>query len=90
MILNEIERAVIEKLCAGVSMPEPVHHIMSDGVSIGYYSLDQLRTAIAAARMKALEDAALICGNLHWTWRMGDNSGPKECEVAIRALRGET
>ena len=52
------------------------------------YTADQLRTAIAAARVKALEDAALNCEELHWTWRMGDNSGPKECAEKIRALKG--
>ena len=45
----------IKKLAAGVSV-EPVHHIMSDGESIGYYSLAQLNTAIAAARVAALKE----------------------------------
>ena len=57
-----IEAAVLAKLTQGVSV-EPVHHIMSDGVAIGYYSLDQLTTTITAARVKALEDAALVCEN---------------------------
>ena len=52
------------------------------------YTADQLHTCIAAARVKALEDAALNCEELHWTWRMGDNSGPKECAEKIRALKG--
>ena len=61
-----IESAVIAKLAQGVSV-EPVHHIMSDGVAIGYYSLDQLTTIAAAqgqdlleimcARIKAADDA---------------------------------
>ena len=93
--IDAIEAKLIEKLCAGVEMPEPFWVPQEDlcGNSVGpdleYYKPDQLRTAIAAARLKALDEAALICGNLHWTWRMGDTSGPKECEAAIRALKGE-
>ena len=52
------------------------------------FTADQLQIAIAAARVKALEDAALNCEELHWTWRMGDNSGPKECAEKIRTLKG--
>jgi len=35
------------------------------------------------------EACAKVCDELHWTWHMGDNSGPKECAAAIRA-RGNT
>jgi hypothetical protein len=35
------------------------------------------------------EACAKVCDELHWTWHMGDNSGPKECANAIRA-RGNT
>ena len=35
------------------------------------------------------EACAKVCDDLHWTWHMGDNSGPKECAAAIRA-RGNT
>jgi len=31
------------------------------------------------------EGCALLCDDLHWPWRMGDNSGPKECAEAIRS-----
>jgi hypothetical protein len=31
------------------------------------------------------EACAKVCDELHWTWHMGDNSGPKECAAAIRA-----
>ena len=34
------------------------------------------------------EACAEVCDELHWPWRMGDNSGPKECASAIRA-RGQ-
>ena len=94
------EAAVIAKLCAGVEMPEPEGYKFSrpgitkldaaphGGDWFSLYSADQLRTCIAAARVKALEDAALNCEELHWTWRMGDNSGPKECAEKIRTLKG--
>lgn len=78
-----VERAVIEKLCAGVDMPEPVHNIMSDGVSIGYYSLDQLRAYGAACRMKALDDAEKRCEAIK-----GFTFGDVVAD-AIRNLRGE-
>ena len=48
-----IEAALLSKLTDGYVVPEPVHHIMSDGVSIGYYSLDQLQ-AYAAGRAAGL------------------------------------
>jgi hypothetical protein len=35
------------------------------------------------------EACAKVCDELHWTWHMGDNSGPKECAAVIRA-RGNT
>ena len=63
MILNEIERAVIEKLCAGVSMPEAVDLSHPDDVSACYgYTAEQLRAYGAACRVKALEDAAWGAG----------------------------
>ena len=41
------------------------------------------RVAIAVAAER--EACAKVCDELHWTWHMGDNSGPKECAEAIRA-----
>lgn len=59
-----IEAAVIAKLTAGVSV-EPSYHMtfQADGVRVDtpYYTPDQLQTAIAAARLQALEEAAKIC-----------------------------
>jgi hypothetical protein len=55
--------ATIDKLAAGVSV-EPVHHIMSDGVAIGYYSLDQLQTAIAAAHLAGRKSVHDSCVDL--------------------------
>ena len=85
---DAIIAATVAKLAAGVSV-EPVHHIMSDGAAIGYYSHDQLQTAIAAARVQALEEAAiaadLFCNG-------GESQRPLKYPVAdaIRALIGET
>jgi hypothetical protein len=40
---------------------------------------------VALARADEREACAKVCDELHWTWHMGDNSGPKECAAAIRA-----
>ena len=34
------------------------------------------------------EACAKVCDELHWPWHIGDDSGPKQCAIAIRA-RGE-
>ena len=92
------ETAVIAKLSQGVSV-EPVAWMANSwtGTTVTpeermnkHYCNIPLYTesAIAAARVKALEDAALNCEELHWTWRIGDNSGPKECAEKIRTLKG--
>jgi hypothetical protein len=47
-------------------------------------ALETLMNAVDAER----EACAEVCDELHWPWRMGDNSGPKECASAIRA-RGQ-
>lgn len=41
----------------------------------------ELERAVLAER----EACAKLCDALHWPWRMGDESGPKECAAAIRA-----
>jgi hypothetical protein len=41
----------------------------------------------ALVRADEREACAKVCEELHWTWHMGDNSGPKECAAAIRARR---
>lgn len=48
--------------------------------------------AIVAAAAKAEENEACakVCDELHWTWHMGDDSGPKECAAAIRARKEAT
>lgn len=49
-------------------------------------ALEHLTAAAYAAGQAAEREAcADICDDLHWNWRVGDNSGPKECATAIRA-----
>ena len=82
----------IKKLAAGVSV-EPVHHIMSDGVAIGYYSLEQLTTAIAAARVQENERCLAMMDAIGCDWRdAGDMAkfyATNYLREAIRALLGK-
>jgi hypothetical protein len=50
---------------------------------------EELKRFFQMAQAAEREACAKVCDELHWPWRMGDNSGPKECAAAIRA-RGET
>jgi hypothetical protein len=47
--------------------------------------VEQLKAFEALVRADEREACAKVCDELHWPWRMGDNSGPKECAAAIRA-----
>ena len=60
------------------------YDIHSCGPTCQRYACIATREAVAAER----EACAKLCDELHWPWHMGDNSGPKECAVAIRA-RGQ-
>ena len=85
--IDAIEAAVIAKLAQGVDLPEPVQHITSDVVAIGYYSLEQLTTAIAAARVAENERCA------NWLDKRGASAGgqdldPYRLAIGIRALKG--
>ncbi|MCF8156700.1 MAG: hypothetical protein K9K35_11895 [Rhodoferax sp.] len=61
--------ATIDKLAQGVSV-EPDHVIhATDSETIDCYREDQLTTAIAAARVQALEEAALVAGGLYQHYR---------------------
>ena len=66
-VARNIEAAVIKKLAAGVDV-EPRYHITTDCDSkikhIPHYTPDQLQTAIAAARVMALNEAAKAIHNL--------------------------
>lgn len=90
-----LETKLLEKLCAGVEMPEPVGYLDGQGDS---YTADQLRTVAAAARVKALEDAAVVCESTCWsadidTWRDMTKidvatKSMLACAEKIRALKG--
>ena len=92
--VSAIEAAVIAKLAAGV---EPFYFMTHrvDGVrqDTPYYTPDQLRTCIAAARDKALEDAAVVCDSEpeEATGQGGTyETTPHACANVIRALKGTT
>jgi hypothetical protein len=36
---------------------------------------------------KEREACAKVCDELHWPWHIGDDSGPKQCAIAIRARK---
>lgn len=92
-----VERAVLEKLCAGVEMPEAVANVSaSSNGCIGfvkpdknYYTADQLRAYGAAQRLKALEDAAVVCAAEADDRGYEDAFMARLCGKAIRALKGE-
>lgn len=89
--IDAIEAAVIEKLCAGVSMPEAIANVSaSSNGCIGfvkpdknYYTADKLRAYGAACRLKALEDAAVEVET------NSQDFNRREHAEAIRALKGE-
>jgi hypothetical protein len=58
--------------------------ILSDALAESRREIDAM---IAVARADEREACAKLCDELHWTWHMGDNSGPKECAAAIRARK---
>jgi len=94
--------AVLQKL-AGVSVEpsykaKPYSSLPTVVVSaqVDYYSRDQLTTAIAAARVQALEEAAKVCLDLELDDRYKTmistddwNAGTLDCDTAIRALIGK-
>jgi len=43
--------------------------------------LQRFANLVAAAEREA---CANICDELHWAWRIGANSGPMKCAIAIR------
>ena len=71
-----------------VKLPKPAHtHKWNHNPTydVNFYTESQLRQALR----DALEQAAQMCEEKHWTWHMGDTSGPKECAIAIRKMIGE-
>ena len=97
-----LETKLIEKLCAGVEMPEAV---LDTFLNEKVYTADQLRAYGAACRLKALEDAAghatpllprpcdcevCDCGNSGDYARVIDWDSSNGLAKAIRALKGES
>ena len=69
-------------------LPEPVHHIMSDGVCIGHTSVEQTKAYGQQCRAAALEEAAQICSHKAETKRLFLNEAHYlECAEAIRRLK---
>ncbi len=84
-----LEAKLLAKLCT-MDMPEPTHHTTAKGALIGYFTADQLRTVAAAARLKALEEAAVVCDEVAETISSLSVLGATRCGIAIRALKGTT
>ena len=83
---RDVEQAVLSKLAAGVSV-EPITELIY--TSQGYYTLTQLNTAIAAARVAAISTLKL-CDPDALGLEQGDDcaTGVYRVEKAIRALIG--
>lgn len=88
--IDAIEAAVIAKLSRGVEMPKPVIETTAfsrDNSTQNYYTADQLRTCIAAARVAENERCA------NWLDKRGASAGgqdldPYRLAIGIRALKG--
>ena len=50
-----------------------------------HFTTDELERFAHLVTAAEREACAKVCAELHWPWRMGDNSGPNECAEAIRA-----
>ena len=84
-----IESAVTKALAQGVSVePDTSTDYHIDGYGQRAYTVEAFNTAIAAARVAALEEAAKVCeaqnptGSINQEWMM------ERCSGAIRALIG--
>lgn len=98
--LKVAETEVIKKLAAGVDVePDGTVEVVSDtfmvrpGDTVTHepaYSLDQLQTAIAAARVMAIKEAAKVCENESCSccWTEDATEMASHLQDAIRALIG--
>ena len=78
--------ATLQNLAQGVSV-KPDTSTYSNYNDYPAYTPEQLQTAIAAARVQALEEAAKVCESEYDNW---DNERPlRICATAIRALIGK-
>ena len=73
-----------------VDIPKLIQLVRADAMEAATRAANESWT-LACKKMVEFEREACakVCDELHWPWRMGDNSGPKECAEAIRA-RGNT
>ena len=91
---REVEKAVLEKLSAGVSV-EPSFFNVMDGKTayIPYYTPKQFTTAIAAARVQENERCLALMDAIGCDWRdAGDMAkfyATNYLREAIRALLGK-
>ena len=84
-----VEAAVIAKLCT-VEMPEPVDLANPNAENSCYgYTTEQLQSYGAAARVKALEDAAVLCERTN-TYGAVLGTWIPEIATNIRKLKGTT
>ena len=101
-LIDDVQAAVIKRLAAGVSV-EPAYTVESCTLSrsrdccrsiqckrkIDVFTLDQLTTAIAAARVQALEEAMKVCeGASSYLEHQQHLLASRDCANAIRALIG--
>lgn len=84
-LIREIKKTILEKLCAGVSMPEAM---LDTFVSGKLYTADQLRAYGASCRLRALEDAALVCDGFDTGRKLATDYKAAEMATAIRTLKG--
>jgi len=90
MLIDATEKMVVDRLCAGVELPLRVDEVLvvsgpntHKNMKAGqwYYTHDQLKVAIAASRVKTLEEAAVLMEEQ-------DTQAPKYNARVIRALKG--
>lgn len=89
-VARMIEAAVLAKFCAGVEMPEPIELNPASNSVLGY-TADRLHAYGAAVRLKALEEAAVVCDAEpeEQTGECGAwETSTYACANAIRTLKG--
>ena len=76
-------------------LPHPVHHIVSQGVIVGYFfNAAQMQAYGQVCRAAALEEAASLCDGEKWhdsgkpvKYIEAFNAGCTDCEAVIRRLK---
>jgi hypothetical protein len=87
---RHVEAKILARLTQGVEMPEPVAWLAEYEGDV--FTADQLRIERAAARLKALEDAAVVCENESCSccWTEDATEMASHLQDAIRELKGTT